>query len=203
MRVSSLILTLLPPAGAAHLASVAEVMRGANVGRPGAASALATLVRRGLASNVRRGFYRRTKAGDAIVAAGTRIKPGPRRPGVDAAPTSRPHMRAPEERGRNALRDRAWSALRILKKATIPELLELAADNETTARSHVSDYLNALARHGIVLRLKRRVKGLSPSSPGFAQWSLIRDLGPKAPLVRRGGIVIDRNAGAALPCLGG
>jgi hypothetical protein len=86
----------------------------------------------------------------------------------------------------------------MLKKATLPEILEIAdAGDQTQAGSNLRRYFGLLARAGIVTQLARREPGAALTSPGFARWSLLRDLGPKAPIARHGGLY-DPNGAAQL-----
>jgi Icc-related predicted phosphoesterase len=198
VRVAQSVLTLIPSyPGTATTKAIAEE---AGMTRHDVVEAIGRLSRRGLVVHARRGRYQRTRDGDRVAQAQTEIKPGPPRPGIDAAgvPAKRP-LRSDHVRGRGTLLDRAWSALRQLRKATVPELLELAADDERYAETSLSKYLRRLAAHGVVVALSRRVRGMAPTSNGFVQWTLIRDLGPKAPLWRGSTReLVDRNSGLTI-----
>lgn len=200
MRIATVVLTHLPPSGM-PAASLASIVSGTALERLQVIGAVDRLAKRGLATKAGIGRYRRTAAGDLVAAAGATIKPGPKRPGVDAkgAPQQR-DLRADHAAERGTLRDRVWRALRMLKKATIPELLELAArEGEECELSNVHRYLSILADHDLVTRLKRRLPGASPMSRGLIQWALIRDVGPKAPLYRKAtSELINRNSGAVI-----
>jgi hypothetical protein len=185
-RVSHTVLTAMPAGEGIALRRLANRtgLRHAQI-----VMAMDRLSKRGLVVHTALGKYLRTPAGDAFIAAGAEVKPGP------SAGGNRP-LRSDDAAGRDTLRDRAWSALRQLKKATIPELIELAGKGtEADATSNLRRYLWKLATYEIVAKLKRRVPGLAPTSNGFVQFVLVRDLGPKAPLWRSSTRhLIDRNS---------
>jgi hypothetical protein len=137
---------------------------------------LATLTRRGLATAPKTGCYKRTARGDKAIAEGTKLRSGPTMPS-GPRPSS------------DGLRARAWRALRMMKKATVPEILEIAdAGAQKSPTTNLYRYLGALSRAGIVVKLDTREPGAAATSNGFARWSLLRDLGPAAPVLRRGGV---------------
>ena len=117
-------------------------------------------------------FYRATKAGVRFVDEGKRVTSGPTGPHTGVRRGSQESFRA-----------RLWRALRIQKKATIPDLIEVArnARDAENITSNALRYLQALESAGIVAKLPTREKGHAPSSPGFIRWAILRDLGPLAP----------------------
>lgn len=117
-------------------------------------------------------IYRVTPAGAEIVASGKRITSGPNGPLTGLRKGSQDTFRA-----------RLWRALRIQKKATIPQLVEIARAKKDAedVDSNAFRYLQALTRAGVVAKLPSREKGFAPSSNGFVRWALVRDLGPLAP----------------------
>lgn len=99
------------------------------------------------------------------------------------------------------LRDGVWAALRIKRKATIPDLLEVADVEGDRDRQHhiVRQYLSWLARAGVVNPLPRLAKREGPGT-GLRVYLLVRDLGPQSPYFDRDKrVVVDRNGGAELP----
>lgn len=99
------------------------------------------------------------------------------------------------DRKRVTFRSRLWSALRRLRKATVPDLVALAASPDAKhPENNARDYLNALARAGYVRRMAHRVMGPG-NGAGHLQFVLVRDSGPKAPFCTRAGTVIDPNTG--------
>jgi hypothetical protein len=197
-RISKTVLTAVPAAPA--VITTKDLAAATGLDSRDVVAAIDRLRRRGLVVHTRIGRYQRTVAGNNIVAALVEIKPGPKRPGIDAAGKRTPRpLRSDDAQGRGALIDRAWAALRQLRKATVPELLELAAGEERDASAALSRYLRRLAAHGVVIELQRRVRGIAPTSNGFKQWTLLRDLGPKAPLYRPSTReLVDRNSGLAI-----
>ncbi len=128
--------------------------------------------------------YGVTKKGAEFVAAGKRVTSGANGPFTGIA-----------KRNQDTFRARLWRALRIKKKATIPELIEIVrtkTDGESV-ESNALHYLRALTRAGVVAELPTREKGYALTSPGFIRWALVRDLGPLAPIVSKKHL-IDLNA---------
>ena len=103
---------------------------------------------------------------------------------------NRAHPIDPPSAGWYSLRSRLWRALRACRKATVHELLVLAArGDEADASRNARSYLNALARAQYVVRV--------PNGPGRApDWFLGRDTGFEAPRWnQRRGRVHDPNTG--------
>ncbi len=117
--------------------------------------------------------YRLTPGGRDFVAAGKRVTSGPNGP-----------LAGVRDRGQQTFRARLWRALRIARKATIPELIEIARDKTDTEAvpANAFVYLKYLARAGVVAKLPTRERGHAITSPGFTRWALLRDLGPLAPI---------------------
>lgn len=180
MRVQQAVLRALPSAPATI--STVDLAKAAGIDRHAVPMVVERLARRGLALKIKLGHYRRTKLGDKLVADQVELKPGPKRHGIDASGNAAPRM----PRAKNdTLRARVWAALRAMKKATIPELLELAAGgNERDPHSNARRYLRILASAGVVRLLDHRAPGLALTSNGFQRYALIDDLGPKAPIWR-------------------
>lgn len=154
--------------------------------RAAAQQALSGLVRRGLAERMARGRYRATKAGIELVEGGGQIGRAPLPP------------RARGIRG-NSLQARLWAALRKLRKATAPELVQIAANGtERDAVGNAQNYLRALVRAGYVTEMKTRAPGVAPSSRGFKRYLLARDPGPAAPGVCKHQRLRDPNTGTLI-----
>jgi predicted transcriptional regulator len=193
MRISQKVLAAVPSSpGVMPLPSLA---RATGLLADQVKNAIDRLSKRGLVIHVGLARYQRTASGDAFLGAGKQVKPGPQPKGHGGS--ARRGLRADDAAGRDTLRDRAWVALRQLKKATIPDLMELASrggDGEDV--SNLRQYLTVLAKHGVVSALKRRAPGYALTSNGFIQYVLVDDLGPKAPLWRGStGELVDRNNG--------
>jgi len=149
-------------------------------------SGVGTLVRRGYAQRRGEGRVKATAAGLSFLSAGQEINSGPKGP------------RLMETEGSN-LRGRLWRALRLVQKAAISELLELAArGSEGNAARNAKDYLNALVRSGHLTRLNRRVPAEYPVTIGATRYCLALNTGPLAPQYnRRQKRVFDPNTGKA------
>jgi hypothetical protein len=192
-RVSHRVLTALPAADAKEPMALACLVRLVSLSAEQVKDSVDRLSKRGLVLHERLARYRRSGAGDAFIAAGHQVKPG-------STPGGTRPLRRDRAEGGDTLRDRAWSALRQLRKATLPELIELAGEgNEKDPVGNVRVYLRRLAGFGLVAALKKRAPGMAPTSNGFQQWVLVRDLGPKAPIwLTRQKKLIDRNTGEEL-----
>jgi hypothetical protein len=163
-------------------------------GRKAIISALGKLMQKKLVARVKGrtgGFgtpdepiYGILPAGVTVVKSGKRITSGP-----NGKLTG---IRKPQP---NSFRARLWRAMRIQKKFTIPQLLELVRvkTDAATIDNSAMKYLAALARAGVVAKLPTREKGYALTSPGHVRWALIRDFGPLAPVVSTKHL-IDANA---------
>jgi hypothetical protein len=162
------VLTALP--ASQGCATIDQVVTATGLTRRQVSNAMAVLSNRGMVVRARLGCYRRTPSGDNAIGAAA-LKSGPNAPhGKRNGPS-------------DTLRSRAWRALRTLKKATLPELIELAGKgDELDPETNLRRYLKTLALFGVVHRLARREPGLALTSNGFHRWALLTDLGPKAPV---------------------
>lgn len=142
--------------------------------------AVAGLIRRGYATRVEAGCYELTSAGQEARDSGAPLKSGPRKP------LTQPCRRRKEA----TFRQKIWRALRMKQKATIGELVETAGDGtERAAESNAGRYLAALERAGYVRRLRRQA-GTAPTSNGFLRYQIVRNTGPDAPVVQKGGAAL-------------
>ena len=149
-------------------------------------NALSRLINRALVERVERGCYRVTGAGRMAIERGDRLTSGPRGP----MPRVQPR--------RDSLTTRLWRAMRLQAKFTTPDLVALAARDESHAHHAAARYLRHLAVAGYVLRHRTRTPGHAPTSNGFIRWSLVRDTGDLAPIVRRDGLY-DPNTQELIP----
>lgn len=152
----------------------------------------AVMIRHGLLERVTPGCYRLTELGRIAARDPQPAKPGPKggRTGKD-----RPRGATP------CLRDRFWTLLRKRRKLSVPEALPIICDgDERNPRDNLMEWLNALARAGIVADLGRKHHG--PGAP--KKWLLLRDPGPTAPRhSHKRRAVYDPNADTWLPLDGG
>ena len=90
------------------------------------------------------------------------------------------------------LPSRLWRALRICRWMTTGSLGLIWGGDGASPAVEARKYLCALSRAGIVCRRRAGRK---------ANWWLVRNLGPQAPIHRRcAGVLYDHNAGQELPC---
>jgi len=81
------------------------------------------------------------------------------------------------------LRAKAWWVLRKNRRITLAELMLTICDgNEKSAESNLRRWLNNLVVAGILTR--ERVDDGKLTSNGSYRYALVKDLGPKAPVVR-------------------
>ncbi|MCV6583992.1 MAG: hypothetical protein OIF47_00510 [Marinibacterium sp.] len=144
------------------------------------------LIQRGFVERVEAGCFQLTAEGHTAVANGERITSGPNGPHKS--------QRSPRQ---NTLRQRAWSAMRIRRRFSIPDLItDTALGDERGAANNLQRYVRSLRKAQVIRCLPVRVPGTAPSSPGFPQYTLVHDLGPVAPTLRRNGLVLfDHNSG--------
>ncbi|MGA8147792.1 MAG: hypothetical protein WB870_09500 [Gallionellaceae bacterium] len=149
-------------------------------------AAALTLRRNGLLEKTGKGCHRITDAGMVALIAGASVHSGPR---------------GKQESGKrvwkNTLRARVWSAIRIRRKFSVPELIALVADEgHEDITSNLQKYVRALARAGYLVELPRREPGTALTRNGYKRYWLqdAKDSGPQAPVWRvKAGTVYDPN----------
>jgi len=157
-------------------------------------AAAGRLIARGLADRREVGCYVLTPEGAAFLAGGKVVKSGP------VGPLER---ETPRRMARATTRDRLWSAMRILGKFSLGDLLALA-DEGRRGYANARNYLSILTRAGYLRELPRREPGTAVTSNGFKRWALVRNTGPAAPVWRpRNGQIYDLNLGEATWTKGG
>jgi len=157
--------------GAVH---VREIRKAIALTEDQVQGAVKTLVRRGYVKRLGQIGEGRVKAsaeGLAFLEAGKQVTSGPNGPGKLGEDGS-------------TLRSRIWRALRLLRKGTIAEILELAErGSEGNAARSTKEYLNALCRSGHCMRLSRPGdKAEWPNTKPPTRYCLCLDNGPTAPL---------------------
>lgn len=81
------------------------------------------------------------------------------------------------------LRKKAWWFLRNKRRTTLAELMLTVCDgNEKSAETNLRRWLNNLVNAGFLTR--ERVSDGKLTSNGSYQYTLVKDIGPKAPVVR-------------------
>ena len=132
------------------------------------------LRRHGFITRSVRGCHTLTPAGRRALEEGAKLRSGPKGPQTSG-------QRA-RDRG---LRQRAWNALRTLKKLTIDDIIMRVVDgDERDPRSNILKYVRALARAGYVQAMPQREAPLNATSNGCRRWLLITDTGPESPVYR-------------------
>lgn len=165
---------LLPVLSADTAYTVREIAERTGTDRRDVARRCGQLLYRGLVERAGKGRYRLTEAGAAALAGGGRIRSGPPGP-----------LTAPRKAATDTLRARLWKALRAVRKATVPELLTIAArGKEREAASNARRYLRRLEAAGYVREIPGRKPGTAMTSNGFKCYRLLMD-GDTGPLPPR------------------
>lgn len=151
-------------------ATIDELAARLPIGRKQIATAAAKLMQRDYVERLETGVYRLTLPGREALEAGVSLSSGPHR-GV------RKHMNYPD-----SLQQRAWSAMRLRGRFTIPDIVVLAA-NETDRKPEQSlqRFFHRLVGAGYLVLLPTRVPGQAETSNGHRQWRLVRDTGERSP----------------------
>lgn len=154
-------------------------------------NAAAGLIEKNLLERVEAGCFQLTVQGRNAAQSGVQITSGPNGPLQS--------VRKPEAL---TLRQRAWNAIRIQRRFTVPDLLTAAAmGDEKSAANNLQRWLGYLCRARIVRRLPRRQPGTAPTSPGYVQYTLVNDLGHIAPTYRaKSRAIFDHNSGEEIRC---
>lgn len=181
---------LLQALGDGSCRTIGQLEADLDLTRRQVSDAAASLLRRGYLMRMAIGCYQLTDVGLTAASSGEVITSGPRGPhfGIHIV--------------RNTIRSRAWSAMRMRRQFTLPDIIMDAATAEDRApEDNLGRYLRALHSAGIVAPLPRRAEGGPLTSNGYKVWVLRRDLGRLAPIVlSKVKAVRDRNSGEDLPC---
>lgn len=172
MRLQTMLELMPPPALKNGRTCVTVAELAGQLGEPSrlVSQRLNKLLARGYVRRCRKACFALTLAGERVRAGGVRPRAKPKTPRAYAG----------------SLGERVWTALRRLRKASLPELLELAARDESSAASTARTQLAGWVAAGLVVRIGQRE----------ARWLLPKDIGAKAPrLVDSGRKVFDPNAG--------
>lgn len=152
------------------------------------------LRKHGLLEKTGQGCHILTDAGREAAAAGKKLRSGPN--GTHTG--KRVH--------KDSLRVRAWRAMRIRRKFSIPDLCMLVAEGgERDIESNVGKYVRALVKAGYLVEMPRREAGTALTSNGFKRWWLVddKDTGPLAPVWRvAAGEVYDPNTDTTISISG-
>lgn len=83
------------------------------------------------------------------------------------------------------LRARVWRLIQLTPKFTVNEIKSLVSEgNEKAAENNIQKYIRALVKSGHVREMPKRLRGSVPTSNGYKQYLLIKNTGPKAPVLR-------------------
>ncbi len=117
------------------------------------------------------GCYKLTKAGVEARDAGKQMTSGPNKP-----------LTGQRKPPRNRQKLKVWKALRMVRRATVQELMATTGLSGEKAHHNVRQYLNHLSKAGYVQKLPRRSAGSHLTSNGFKVYFLLNDTGPDAPV---------------------
>lgn len=151
------------------------------------------LVNRGYLARLENGVFALTFNGAEARKKGVVIKSGPMGPDTGKG-------RVPFK---NTIRQRAWSAMRIMVVFSITDLVAVASD-DPTEQDHVNirRYCLALCKAQILMEMPTRQRGAAETSNGFKRYRLFDDLGEIAPTYRGSkSEVFDHNSREVMPCL--
>lgn len=112
---------------------------------------------------------------------------------------SKPRNRKSPRTVSYGLRSQAWWVLRKNKSMTLAEIMMTICDGtEGNATVNLNTWLRGLLAVGLVSR--QREPGSTRHKRGNYRYTLIKDLGPKAPVLRQSlGDVLDPNSGKTMP----
>jgi predicted transcriptional regulator len=150
--------------------------------RKAISQACSKLVTRGFVDRVETGCFQLTEGGKLVFENNANLSSAP------IGPRVKPRKHA------KSMRIRIWRAIRMKRKFTISDIVTLASKEEKAPRDGVQRYLCVLSQAGYLHRLKQAGKA--------RRYSLIRDLGPEAPIIRNNRTeVYDPNTEETYPCL--
>ncbi|SON55779.1 MarR family protein [Hartmannibacter diazotrophicus] len=157
-----------------------ELARLTGLERKRVAMTCCRLVSRDWIDRLERGCFVLSEEGRRALANGEIIKTGPKGPLTQGIP------RRPKRR---TVRDKLWYAIRLKKKFTLGDLIELTGSSHANA----ARYVQALAGAGYLTTLRREA-GFAPTSNGYCRWSLTDDPGSKTLVLRaKGRTIFDPN----------
>lgn len=134
--------------------------------------AASVLLRRGYLDRMSVGCFQLTKAGLAAASEGEVITSGPK------GPIGKSRC------ARNTLRQRAWTAMKVRRAFTVPDLIaDAATPDDGNPADNLQRYLRSLVATGYLVPSRRRVAGTAPTSNGHKLFHLSRYTGPRAPVV--------------------
>lgn len=152
------------------------------INRNSISKAACKLVRKSLIERGEAGQFLLTEDGRELLVTGKTIKSGPNKP--------HQHLRISLK---STFRQRAWNAMRLQRRFTIPGICLIARKaDDGNVEHNLHNYVRKLIEAEYVVTLPTREKGASITSNGFKVYRLIKDTGHLAPALTKGKIV-DRN----------
>lgn len=150
------------------------------------------LIVRGYIQRLQLGVYTLTEEGLDARQQNVKIKSGPMGPTTAIA-------RAPE---RDTLRQRAWSAMRVLVTFSTAEIACIATDEPSeNDMKNIRKYCRGLRSAGVLIDMPTRERGTIQLGQGHKRYRLFRELGEIAPSHRaHKNDVFDHNSREVLPC---
>lgn len=160
------------------------------IGRKQIATAAGKLIARTYLERLENGVYRLTSTGRRALEEGVVLRSG-------SYGRSRKHRFIA-----NSLQQRAWSAMRLLGRFAMEDLLTLAVtDADRNPQTALRQYLKRLRIAGYIAELPVRRASNKPTSNGFKQWRLVRDSGASSPrYISKLHALKDWNTREVFPC---
>lgn len=161
------------------------------IGRKQIATAAAKLIQRSYVERLETGVYALTVTGRKALEDGASLSSGPHR------------GRRKHPMYRDSLQQRAWSAMRLMQRFTIGDIVTLAANAaDAHPEQSLQRFFHRLTRAGYLHELPTRVHGSKERSSGFKQWRLARDTGEQSPRwLDRQQAFKDWNTREVFPCV--
>lgn len=161
------------------------------VSRKKISTAAGRLIARGLLERIETGVFRLTPEGEQFLDAGRTLTSGPFRP-QGPRPT----------RISDTFRQRAWNAMRLTPRFTMPDVLTLAArPTDGSPEASLHRFVSQLIAAGYVAVLPSRTPSQKFNSNGHRIYSLVRRESEAAPVyLEREHALRDGDTGEVFPC---
>jgi hypothetical protein len=170
-----------------------DLERATGISRHETVKAAGRLIERGYLKRTTNGVFALTQYGADAIADGVVIRSGPMGPDTAIA---RPPVR-------DTLRQRAWTAMRVMAKFSTVEIASACLDvPQKKDQDNIRRYCRGLKDAGILIEMPTREGGSALTSNGFKRYRICEDLGEIAPSHRvRKKDVFDHNNRKVFPCL--
>ncbi len=172
--------------------SIDEMTEATGISRHEATKTAGYLVNRGYLSRTELGVFTLTEDGLAARLADVEIRSGPM--GPDTGIGRKPF--------KETLRQRAWSAMRIMGVFSTAEIVAIASDDPSEKdHANLRRYCRGLRDAGFLMDMPTRAAGAAETSNGFKRYRLFNDTGEIAPTYRNTKKeVFDHNTREVVPC---